>query len=87
MLAGLEKPQSGQFLFSGDTLNEPHKYVAIASDRIALPNFLTARQIINLSVSTLGCNWPTELITGFNFNEFLNVRVDTLSSGNQKSVN
>ena len=84
MLAGLEGKQSGAFLFSGNTLNDPHNQVAIASDRIALPDFLTAKQIINLSVSALGCDWPKALISGFNFNEFLNTRFDVLSSGNQK---
>ncbi|MGO3423951.1 MAG: ATP-binding cassette domain-containing protein [Pseudoalteromonas distincta] len=84
MLAGLEQPQSGQILFAGKILPEPYKQVAIASDRIALPDFLTAKQIINLTVSSLGCNWPAELISGFNFTEFLNTRFDALSSGNQK---
>ncbi|KPH63285.1 ABC transporter ATP-binding protein [Pseudoalteromonas porphyrae] len=84
MLAGLEGRQSGEFLFSGNTLNDPHNQVAIASDRIALPDFLTAKQIINLSVSALRCDWPSALISGFNFNEFLNTRFDVLSSGNQK---
>ncbi|OUS68686.1 ABC transporter ATP-binding protein [Pseudoalteromonas sp. A601] len=84
MLVELEGRQSGQVLFSGKALTEPHKQVAIATDRIALPGFLTAQQIINLSANTLGCNWPTALIDGFNFNDFLNTRFDALSSGNQK---
>lgn len=84
MLAGLEKPQSGTFLFAGETLKELDKQVAIATDRIALPDFLTANQIIHLSVSTLGCPWPYAIISGFNFGEFLNTRFDALSSGNQK---
>ncbi|GAA61951.1 aliphatic sulfonates import ATP-binding protein SsuB 3 [Pseudoalteromonas sp. BSi20652] len=84
MLAGLEKPQSGTFLFAGKTAKELGKEVALATDRIALPEFLTARQIIHLSVSTLGCQWPEAVISGFNFSEFLNTRFDALSSGNQK---
>lgn len=84
MLAGLEKPQNGSILFAGNKLKEPKKTVAIASDRIALPDFLTANQIIDLSVSTCGCDWPHSLVNGFNFNAFLNTRFDALSSGNQK---
>ena len=84
MLAGLDKPQSGSLLFAGSTLSEPTKTVAIASDRVALPDFLTANQIIGLSVSTFGCDWPHSLVNGFNFNAFLNMRFDALSSGNQK---
>jgi ABC-2 type transport system ATP-binding protein len=84
MLAGLEKPQSGTFLFAGKTLSEPGKKVAIASDRIVLPEFLTAKQVITLAVNTLGAEWPHELIGGFNFNTFLNTRFGALSSGNQK---
>ncbi|MBQ4831640.1 ATP-binding cassette domain-containing protein [Pseudoalteromonas sp. MMG010] len=84
ILAGLDKPQSGSFLFSGSALTEPTKSVAIASDRIALPDFLTSKQIIELSINTIGCEWPQALITGFNFNAFLNTRFDALSSGNQK---
>jgi len=84
MLAGLEKPQSGSFLFAGSKLKDPIKSVAIASDRIALPDFLTANQIIDLSVSTFSCDWPHSLINVFNFNAFLNTRFEALSSGNQK---
>ena len=67
MLAGLEVPQSGEFLFSGNTLKNPHVQIAIASDRIALPDFLTANQIIDLSVNTLGCDWPHLLVNGLHF--------------------
>ncbi|MEI8653454.1 ATP-binding cassette domain-containing protein [Pseudoalteromonas sp. Hal273] len=84
MLAGLDKPQSGSFLFAGSTLSEPTKTVAIASDRITLPDFLTAKQIIDLSVRTVDCQWPHELVKGFSFTEFLNTRFSALSSGNQK---
>lgn len=84
ILAELETRQSGQVLFAGNTLSEPHKQVAIASDCISLPDFLTARQLIDLVINTLGCSWPSSLISGFNFNEFLNTRFDALSSGNQK---
>ena len=84
MLAGLETYQSGKLLFSGSALTEPHKQVAIASDCIALPDFLTAKQIINLSSNTFGCRWPAAIVDGFRFNEFLNTRFDALSSGNQK---
>ncbi|MGO2011277.1 MAG: ABC transporter ATP-binding protein [Pseudoalteromonas sp.] len=84
ILAELEIRQSGQVLFSADALTEPHKQVAIASDCIALPDFLTAKQIINLSANTLGCRWPAAIIDGFNFNDFLNTRFDALSSGSQK---
>ncbi|TMO73834.1 ABC transporter ATP-binding protein [Pseudoalteromonas sp. S3785] len=79
MLAGLETYQSGKLLFSGSALTEPHKQVAIASDCIALPDFLTAKQIINLSSNTFGCRWPTAILDGF-----LNTRFNALSSGNQK---
>lgn len=84
MLAGLETYQSGTLLFSGSEVTEPHKQVAIASDCIALPDFLTAKQVINLSSNTFGCRWPTAIVDGFHFNEFLNTRFDALSSGNQK---
>ena len=84
MLAGLETYESGELLFSGNALTEPHKQVAIASDCIALPDFLTAKQIINLSSNTFGCRWPAAIVDGFRFNEFLNTRFDALSSGNQK---
>jgi len=84
MLAGLEQPQSGQLLFAGKVLSEPYKQVAIASDRIALPDFLTAKQIINLTLSSLDCDWPAALVSGFNFENFLDTRFDALSSGNQK---
>ncbi|MEI8616515.1 ATP-binding cassette domain-containing protein [Pseudoalteromonas sp. B193] len=43
MLAKLEKPQSGSLLFAGSRLNTPTKTVAIASDRIALPDFFNCK--------------------------------------------
>ncbi|UOB72543.1 ATP-binding cassette domain-containing protein [Pseudoalteromonas sp. APM04] len=84
MLAGLDIPQSGSLLFAGRELNEPTKTVGIASDRITLPDFLLAHQIIDLSVSAINCPWPHELVKGFSFTAFLNTRFDALSSGNQK---
>ena len=84
MLAGLEKPQSGQVLYNNEALKSPQSDVSIASDRIALPDFLTARQIIELSCKALKKDMPEQLITGFNFTEHLNTRFSALSSGNQK---
>ena len=74
------------FYLQGKTPKELGKQVAIATDCITLPAFLTANQIIHLSVSTLGCPWPNAIISGFNFSKFLNTRFDALSSGNQKSA-
>ena len=84
MLAGLEKPQSGQVLYNNQALKSPQNIVSIASDRIALPDFLTARQVIELSCKALKKDMPEQLITGFNFKEHLNTRFSALSSGNQK---
>ena len=84
MLAGLEKPQSGQVLYNNQALKSPQNIVSIASDRIALPDFLTARQVIELSCKALKKDMPAQLITGFNFKEHLNTRFSALSSGNQK---
>ncbi|XQF89932.1 hypothetical protein ACOBV8_15005 [Pseudoalteromonas espejiana] len=67
MLAGLETYESGELLFSGNAFTESHKQVAIASDCIALPDFLTAKQIINLSSNTFDCRWATAIADGFNF--------------------
>lgn len=84
MLAGLEEPQSGQILYNNEALKSPQNDVSIASDRIVLPDFLTARQIIELSCKALKKDIPEQLITGFNFREHLNTRFSSLSSGNQK---
>ncbi|MGJ8483113.1 ATP-binding cassette domain-containing protein [Pseudoalteromonas sp. SYSU M81236] len=84
MLAGLEEPQSGQILYNNEALKSPQNDVSIASDRIVLPDFLTARQIIELSCKALKKDIPEQLITGFNFTEHLNTRLSSLSSGNQK---
>ena len=84
MLAGLEEPQSGQILYNNEALKSPQNDASIASDRIVLPDFLTARQIIELSCKALKKDIPKQLITGFNFTEHLNTRFSSLSSGNQK---
>ncbi|TMP63648.1 ABC transporter ATP-binding protein, partial [Pseudoalteromonas sp. S1609] len=78
------KPQSCTFLSAGEKLKELDNHVAIATDRIALTDFLTANKIINLSVSTVCGLRPNAMVRGFKFGEFLITRFDELSSGNQK---
>ena len=84
IIAGLESSQSGYVLFNSETIESVQNYVSIASDRIALPDFLTARQVIELSCKALKKEMPEQLITGFRLDEHLNTRFRALSSGNQK---
>ncbi|MAE01713.1 MULTISPECIES: ATP-binding cassette domain-containing protein [Pseudoalteromonas] len=84
IIAGLEKPQSGQIMYANKQHSSPQKYVAIASDRICLPDFLTAQQIIQLTCKALNVPAPIDLINGFKFSEHLHTRFSALSTGNQK---
>ncbi|WMN60342.1 ATP-binding cassette domain-containing protein [Pseudoalteromonas xiamenensis] len=85
IIAGVEEGFSGQIKFKvkrGDRRDN----VALASDGLGFPPFLTAKQVLELTQFNWHCHWPLELIERFNFTAFLEHKVSTLSSGNQKKL-
>jgi ABC-2 type transport system ATP-binding protein len=59
---------------------------AIASDSIIIPEFLSAKQVIELNIYTWKVQWPEDLISRFNFTIHVNKTIDALSAGNLKKL-
>ncbi len=89
VLAGIESVNSGQIELNGDAFSDFStltEHVALASDKIPFPEFLTAHQIIELVQTSWQCDWPTALIEKFNFEQQLSTLYRDLSSGNCKKL-
>lgn len=86
IIAGLIDINSGEIQFAGKTLKKPNHHVALASDKIVFPEFLTAKQVIELVCGCWQLPWPNELIEGFSFVIQLETKVSALSSGSLKKL-
>lgn len=60
--------------------------VAIASDSIVIPEFLSAKQVIEYNQYAWKVDWPEELISQFRFINHLHKTIDALSAGNLKKL-
>lgn len=86
IIAGLISVRSGEIKFQGQALLRPNHSVALASDKIVFPDFLTAKQVIELVCGCWQLPWPSELIEGFEFGIQLETKVSALSSGSLKKL-
>ena len=86
IIAGLDPHYSGDILLDGEKVAQLQNQVAIASDKIPFPTFLTAKQILTLTHSSWQCEWPDTLCEMLRFSQFLDTKVGELSSGNQKKL-
>jgi ABC-type multidrug transport system ATPase subunit len=86
IIAGLDPHYSGDILLDGQKWNKLQTKVAIASDKIPFPAFLTAKQVLSLTQASWQCDWPDALCKNLHFNAFLDTKVSELSSGNQKKL-
>ena len=86
IIAGLDPHYSGDILLDGEKVTQLQNQVAIASDKIPFPTFLTAKQILTLTQSSWQCEWPEQLCEMLHFKQFLDTKVGELSSGNQKKL-
>ncbi|MCG7534756.1 ATP-binding cassette domain-containing protein [Pseudoalteromonas sp. OOF1S-7] len=84
IIAGLDDAFHGDVLFDGRLQNVAQQVVALASDSIPYPEFLTARQLLQLTAKSWSCSWPELIINQLAFESFLDTRYGALSSGNQK---
>ncbi len=93
MIAGLVTHDSGQFLFA-DSNNAPTylsdkervSSIALASDSLVFPSFLTAHEILNVNNKMWAKAWPNDLIEQFEFMPHLQKNVSSLSAGNLKKL-
>jgi heme exporter protein A len=88
MAAGLEPIDSGNILLKEEAVSSPNnrKSLGISSDKILLPDFLTAQQLINFHCQHHQLSLPNELITCLHFSTQLNNKVSELSLGNSKKL-
>jgi len=88
LLAGLEPFQSGEIKLAGNMMptSKLQRKVALASDKIVFPAFLTAKQVLALTSQYQQCSDVTPLIEKFGFKDFVETKVVNLSSGNLKKL-
>ena len=88
ILAGLEPYQSGEVHFNGAACSPKalQSRVALASDKLVFPEFLTAKELLNLTARYCQTTSAEPFIEAFAFAPFLNTRVADLSSGNLKKL-
>lgn len=93
MIAGLVTHDSGQFLFSDSNSASKHlsdeervSNIALASDSLDFPSFLTAHEVLNVNSKMWARAWPNDLIEQFEFMPHLQKNVSSLSAGNLKKL-
>ncbi|MFT6267977.1 MAG: ABC-type multidrug transport system ATPase subunit [Alphaproteobacteria bacterium] len=88
VIAGLLSPDAGIIKWQQKTTlcKQRKQMFAIASDSIAIPEFLTAQQVIELNQSTWQLPMPDALIEQFNFGPHIFKTIDALSAGNLKKL-
>ncbi|MEC4087661.1 ABC transporter ATP-binding protein [Pseudoalteromonas rubra] len=84
IISGLDDAFHGEVLFDGQPQLAAQRVAALASESIPFPEFLTARQLLQLTVKSWACPWPELMIHQLAFEPFLDTRYGALSSGNQK---
>jgi ABC-type multidrug transport system ATPase subunit len=88
LAAGLEKLSGGEVTFNGESvfLTDTKRQLGISSDKIKLPMFLTAQQLLEFHCSQHNCPFPTILISHLRFTDQLTTQVSSLSLGNLKKI-
>ena len=88
LTAGLEKVSAGEITFDGQLVHlaNTKRHLGISSDRIVLPDFLTAQQLLEYHCSQHKCSYPTTLIEHLEFTAQLTTQVSALSLGSLKKV-
>lgn len=84
IIAQLQQPSRGSVLLHGKQVLPSQ--VALASDSVLFPPFLSATDILKTSVAMHKCDWPKALIDGFGFAQHIHKRIDELSAGNLKKL-
>jgi len=86
--AGLESVSAGEVTFNNQAVNliNTKRYLGISSDKIMLPDFLTAQQLLEFHCSQHDCSFPHTLITHLGFDVQLMTQVSALSLGSLKKL-
>ena len=88
LAAGLESVSAGEVTIDGQSvhLTNTKRHLGISSDKIMLPDFLTAQQLLEFHCSQHGCSLPTMLISNLGFTAQLSTQVADLSLGSLKKI-
>ena len=88
LAAGLETVSAGQITFNGQPVHlaKTKRHLGISSDKIILPDFLTAQQLLEYHCSQHNCSYPTALIDHLEFTAQLTTQVSALSLGSLKKL-
>jgi ABC-2 type transport system ATP-binding protein len=86
MIAGLESYAKGQILWRDQNTPVQKKQVTLATDGMALPEFLTMRQVIELAANQYQVAYPHALVTLFGLQDFAHSKLAQLSQGTLKKI-
>jgi ABC-2 type transport system ATP-binding protein len=88
LLAGLESITAGSITFDGHLVGSvvSKRLMGISSDKIALPDFLTGQQLLELHCQQHNCEFPHALIRYLEFGIQLTTPISALSLGNLKKT-
>lgn len=85
-IAGLLPLHGGQIVWHERPIQMADPSIALSSDSIQLPAFLTAAELLQLQQRMWQLPEPTQLIDDFAFTHHLATRVEALSAGNLKKL-
>lgn len=87
-ISGLLSLDAGTIEWQGEAITQASRKqrFAIASDSIVIPEFLSAKQVLELTAHTWKVEWPEYLINRFNFKAHINKSIEVLSAGNLKKL-
>lgn len=88
LAAGLIQPDSGEVLFNNEPVNAiPSKArIGISANKIALPTFFTARELLAFHCNMHKCKLDLGLGDALGLTPFLQTKVTDLSLGNYKKL-
>lgn len=85
-IAGLLPINRGTIRWQRQLVHGAQRHIALASDSVLLPEFITANNLLQLNQSHWQLAWPQQLIDDFAFAAQLNKTVANLSAGNLKKL-
>ena len=88
LAAGLEDLNCGEIVFNEESvyLADAKRHLGISSDKIKLPDFLTAQQLLDFHCSQHDCPFPIVLVEHLGFRAHLATQVSALSLGSLKKI-
>ncbi|MCK7459422.1 ATP-binding cassette domain-containing protein [Idiomarina aminovorans] len=88
LAAGLITPREGNITFQQQSVVLPgsKQNIGISASKVALPTFMTLKELLNFHALQFGCRAYETWITKFGLEEYLTTKVANLSLGNYKKL-